>query len=238
MDANEKSETTSEQNPKNSTQKRKLRVAWTDVAVPVGVGIGLVFAFLFPKYIAYTGLCIAIIICLNDKAKITIRSGLNRIILATLGGTIALLVNLFDHFVQNQWAFIPVFMVGLFVTLVIGKLLVPTPPIMQRIGGVIFSLSCLITRVYPYNVSILSRYEYIGTYLLGTILGVAIGTCISWLFAFVIGKIKAHKSEKPVKECAEQPAEITLDDKREESEIKEENQIEKSEEVVNLKVEV
>ena len=210
-------------NSENTTEKRKLRVAWTDIAVPIGVGIGLIFAFLFPNYVQYTGLTIAIIICLNDKAKITIRSGLNRVILATLGGAVALLVNLFDHYVQNQWAFIPVFMVGLFITLVIGKLLVPTPPIMQRIGGVIFSLSCLITRVYPYNVSLASRYQYVGMYLLGTIIGVAIGTGLSWLFAFVIGKIKAHRSAKPVQECVEQPAEINPEDTSEKSEIKEEN---------------
>ena len=211
-------------NSENTTEKRKLRVAWTDIAVPIGVGIGLIFAFLFPNYVQYTGLTIAIIICLNDKAKITIRSGLNRVILATLGGAVALLVNLFDHYVQNQWAFIPIFMVGLFITLVIGKLLVPTPPIMQRIGGVIFSLSCLITRVYPYNVSLASRYQYVGMYLLGTIIGVAIGTGLSWLFAFVIGKIKVHRSAKPVQECVEQPADINSEDTSEKSEIKEENE--------------
>lgn len=128
---------------------------------------------------------ITCLLCCQDDAKISWKSGVNRVIITFIGGIIAIAAVLLDGVTQNQYLFVVYAFVGILLTLILCKC-AKVPYVNARIGGVTFILvACTLSGN--------ARIWYSIFRLISTMYGVVISMLVTWVFQN-IGKKTAQKA--------------------------------------------
>ncbi len=134
--------------------------------------------------------CFACLLCCQDNTKISLKSGINRLIITAVGGIAGICVVLIDQQTENPWLMAVLVPLGVLVTLIICKA-VKVPYINARIGGLTFILvSCTLTGS--------ARVLYAGFRLLSTLYGVLITLLVTWIWTGLGHKTTVEDSEKTV----------------------------------------
>lgn len=125
---------------------------------------------------------ISCLLCCQDTVPITKKSGMTRIIITAVGGVLAVLVILVDNLLGNEWAMVPLFFIGILLTLHFCKL-AKVPYVSARIGAVSFVLvACTLQGS--------SRIWYAIFRLISTVYGAIISVLVTWVL-LKIGKKRA-----------------------------------------------
>lgn len=169
------------------TEVTRIKVDRLDIKIAIAVGLCLLTAKFFPL-IEYIPSCFAAILCMQETAKLSWKTGLIRLIITAIGGIVGILVVLLDEAVRNEWLFLLMAAAGILLTLWCCKL-AKNPYIFAKIGGVTFVLVIMV-------MSGTERLMYAGLRLLGTFYGVVISIGVAVIGDFLAARmlIPASKS--------------------------------------------
>jgi uncharacterized membrane protein YccC len=118
--------------------------------------------------------CIACLLCCQDSSSISLKAGINRIIITFIGGLVGILVIILDDFIGNEWILGCMVALGVVLTLFLCKA-AKVPYINARIGGVTF---ILVTCTLQSDARI-----YYGMFrLVSTVFGVLVVLAVTWIF--------------------------------------------------------
>ncbi len=141
--------------PKPELQAEKAGVTALDLRITVAVllcvltstilnALNLKFPFgeMRLEIIQKMTAAIACLLCCQDNTKISLKAGVNRMIITAIGGLVGVLVTPIDTGLNNQWLMVLMVALGVLLTLFLCKV-AKVPYINARIGGVTFVLvSC------------------------------------------------------------------------------------------------
>lgn len=166
---------------------KKEMITMLDVRIAVAAGIcfltstvlnhlGIKFAFgeMNLEVIQKMTACISCLLCCQDTAKVSLKAGINRLIITAVGGGVGAAVILIDNAVKIDWLMAVLVTGGVLITLFFCKC-TGVPYVNARIGGVTFILvSCTLSGP--------SRIWYGVFRLVSTFYGVLVVLLITWLF--------------------------------------------------------
>ena len=158
----------------------------------IGIALGAIICLVTARYVSfiqYIPATFAVLLCMQDKVKLTWKTGLYRIIITIVAGIIGIGVILADMAAGNEWLFFIFAFIGLVITMVICKLL-SLPPMLARIGALTL---VLVVTVLAGN----ERIMYAVLRLVGTFYGVLVSIVLS----FIMSLSKAGKTSE-LKESA------------------------------------
>jgi uncharacterized membrane protein YgaE (UPF0421/DUF939 family) len=142
-----------------------------DLKIAAAVVICLVTSKFVP-IIQYMPSCFAAILCVQDSARASVKTGLTRIIATVIGGLVGVAIVLLDNVIQNEWFFTLMAAISIVLTLLICKLLrLPNMP--ARIGCITFMRVIMV-------MSGDERIKYALLRVLGTVYGAVIAVIVSW----------------------------------------------------------
>lgn len=168
--------------------RQKIEITGMDIRIAIAIGICLLTAKFCP-YLQSLSACTAVILCTQDNAKISWKTGITRLIITAVGGIIGILTVLVDNAVQNNYVFILMVSAGIPLILLICKAL-KVPYISARISCVTFVLVVVVAAGSE-------RISYAVFRLIGTFYGIVISFVIAWL-ASRLPKRKADSIKKGV----------------------------------------
>lgn len=157
-----------------------------DVQIGIAIGICLFTAHFVPMLQTMTA-CIAVLLCTQNSADTSWKSGVTRLIITVIGGVVGIAVILLNEVILNDWVFILLVMIGVVLTLLCCKL-AKVPYITTRIGGLTFVLVVLTKPG-------LERVNYAIFRLLSTAYGVLVVVIVAAI-ACLIMKDKAVNSNE------------------------------------------
>lgn len=162
-------------------EKEKIGIRALDIQIAVCLCVCIISAYLCP-YVQALSACTAVIICSQDKVKVSWNTGLTRLIITVIGGIVGMCVVVLDDLIQNTWIFVGMVFIGILITILICKI-VKVPYISARIGCITFILVATVaTGSY--------RITY-GVYrILGTTYGILVTVAISWIFSLIMEREK------------------------------------------------
>jgi uncharacterized membrane protein YccC len=169
-------------------QPEEVKVSWLDVRIAVAVmicsltaamlnhfGIKFTFGEMKLEVIQKMTACIACLLCCQDNTKISLKAGINRLIITALGGIVGIAVILIDGALGNEWGLSVMVGAGVLLTLFLCKA-AKVPYINARIGGVTFVLvSCTLSGN--------ARICYAVFRLISTCYGVLVVMLVTWVFS-------------------------------------------------------
>ncbi|MBR1496724.1 MAG: hypothetical protein IJ617_03790 [Oscillospiraceae bacterium] len=158
----------------------KLSVTGTDLRLGLGLILALLLAHFLPAAIQPLSAGTAVIMCTQDNARFTWKSGLTRLEGVVIGGVIALLVVLADNAVQSAYLFILLCGIGVVLNLLCCRL-VRMPGVVARVSCITFALVTLATTGEV-------RFKYAALRVLGTAAGALIALGVAWLWDRCFGK--------------------------------------------------
>jgi uncharacterized membrane protein YccC len=124
--------------------------------------------------------CIACLLCCQDTTAISLKAGINRIIITFIGGLVGILVIILDDVIGNDWILGCMVALGIVLTLYLCKA-AKVPYINARIGGVTF---ILVTCTLQSGARI-----YYGIFrLISTVFGVLVVLFVTWVFQLLSRK--------------------------------------------------
>ncbi|MGM9521500.1 MAG: FUSC family protein [Oscillospiraceae bacterium] len=145
--------------------KVKTLVGHMELQIAVSVGICIILSnFVWDKIQLMTA-CVSVLLCTQENAKFSLRSGVTRLIITVIGASAAVLIYMLNGCINNEWISIIFVLIGVLITLAACKL-AKVPPISARIGAVSFILVYFTPSASPLTYSI---YR-----LLSTIVGAAV----------------------------------------------------------------
>jgi uncharacterized membrane protein YgaE (UPF0421/DUF939 family) len=110
----------------------------SDIYTIFSMGICLLVLNFIPEFQIMTA-CIAVLLCVQDDIKTSLKAGLMRLIVTAIGGSIAILIVLLENNIANQVIRIVFVLLGLYATLIVCKI-AKVPVFNARIAGVTFIL--------------------------------------------------------------------------------------------------
>lgn len=156
--------------------KKKL-LNFIDIQMAIAVGISLVLAH-YISFLQIITLSITILFVTQEKTELSLKSGITRIIITTIGGLFAIGVVLIDNYINSDMLFYIMVVVGILLTIATCKLL-KLPYFASRIGAVTF---VLVAAVGDGN----DRIEYAFFRLLSTFVGILIVMVMGYFTKYVI----------------------------------------------------
>lgn len=162
--------------------EQKVKVTGLDIRIAIAIGICLLTAKFCP-YLQPLSACTAVILCTQDNAKISWKTGVTRLIITIVGGVIGILVALIDNEIQSDYVFILMVCAGIPLIILIYKAL-KVPYISARIGCVTFVLVVVVAAGSE-------RISYAVFRLIGTFYGVVISFVIAW----IAGQLPERKAD-------------------------------------------
>jgi uncharacterized membrane protein YccC len=124
--------------------------------------------------------CIACLLCSQDTTAISLKAGINRIIITFIGGLVGILVIILDDVIGNDWILGCMVALGIVLTFYLCKA-AKVPYINARIGGVTF---ILVTCTLQSGARI-----YYGIFrLISTVFGVLVVLLVTWVFQLLSRK--------------------------------------------------
>lgn len=118
--------------------------------------------------------CITCLLCCQEDTKVSLKAGINRLVITAIGGIVGILVIAVDIWFNNGWLFVPLVALGILATLYFCKA-AGVPYINARIGGVTFILvTCTLTAE--------TRILYALFRFASTFYGVVVVLVVTWLF--------------------------------------------------------
>jgi uncharacterized membrane protein YccC len=174
-------------------QVEERRVTVLDIQMGVAVFICFMVSticskagFLFPvgdrnlEIIQKMTSCIACLLCSQDTTAISLKAGINRIIITFIGGLVGILVIILDDMIGNDWILGCMVALGIVLTFYLCKA-AKVPYINARIGGVTF---ILVTCTLQSGARI-----YYGIFrLISTVFGVLVVLLVTWVFQLLSRK--------------------------------------------------
>lgn len=154
----------------------KAKIDLLDIRIAIAVAICLLAARFIPHLQALSA-CTAVILCMQEDAKISWKTGVTRLIITLIGGIAAIIVILLDGMIQNEWVFYLMAALGI-LFVIWGCKLANVPYISTRIGCVTFVLVILVA-------SGADRIFYALYRLAGTFFGVVVAVVITALFSLL-----------------------------------------------------
>jgi uncharacterized membrane protein YgaE (UPF0421/DUF939 family) len=118
--------------------------------------------------------CISCLLCCQDTTQISKKAGINRLIITAVGGSVAVLVVIFDTVITNEWLMTVMVAAGVLLTLYFCKA-AKVPYINARIGGVTFIIVVCALQGH-------ARICYAVFRFVSTLYGVIIVLFVTWLF--------------------------------------------------------
>lgn len=126
----------------------KIAITWLDIRIAVAVLIccltstilnhfGLKFTYgeMHLEVIQKMTACISCLLVCQDTTRISLKAGVNRLIITAVGGVVGIIVILLDNTFQNEWGMVLFVGLGVLLTLFLCKV-AKVPYINARIGGV------------------------------------------------------------------------------------------------------
>ena len=163
--------------------KKHLGINNVDIRIAIGFVLAMLIADLIPgDLIQKLAACTAVIMCTQDDAGASWKSGLIRVEGVIIGGVCAVLVVLADNVIGNDYMFMLLCGLGVAVHLLCCRL-VRLPAIAARVSCITFALVAL---VMPGP----GRITYALLRLLGTVVGAAVALAVSWVYDLCFGKKK------------------------------------------------
>jgi uncharacterized membrane protein YgaE (UPF0421/DUF939 family) len=157
-----------------------------DIEIALASGICLLSAQFIPELQAMTA-CISTLLCVQEGVKLSLKTGIIRLVVTAVGGLTGILVVLLDVHAANQWLFILLIMSGLVITL-FGCKLTGTPAFNARIGGITFILVVLTKNGTD-------RIPYALFRLLSTLYGVVSVLIVAAVFSFFKMRTEKNKNQ-------------------------------------------
>ena len=155
--------------------KTRLSISNVDIRIGIGFALALLIAHLIPgDLIQKLAACTAVIMCTQDNASFSWKSGLTRAEGVVIGGICAVLVVLADDGIGNDYVFMLLCGLGVILNLLCCRA-VGLPVIAARVGCITFAL---VTLVMPGP----GRITYALLRLLGTVVGAAVALLVSWVY--------------------------------------------------------
>ncbi len=162
-------------------EQRKARFSISSAEARIGIGltVALLLSHFFP-IIQPLSAGTAIIMCTQDREKMTMKSGLSRMEGVLVGGVIALAVVALDNALADPYLFALSCGLGAVLNLVVCRLL-KMPGIVAKVSCITFALVTLATQGEI-------RFRYALLRLLGTAVGALVALLISWLWGRLFRK--------------------------------------------------
>lgn len=118
--------------------------------------------------------CIACLLCCQENTRLSVKAGVNRLIITVIGGGVGIFVVLLDILTDNPWLLAAMISLGVLFTLFLCKA-ANVPYINARIGGVTFILVvCTLGGA--------ARIWYAVFRFISTIYGVMVVLLVAWVF--------------------------------------------------------
>lgn len=118
--------------------------------------------------------CISCLLCCQDSTPVSLKAGINRLIITAVGGGVGIAVILLDNAVDNEWLMVVFIAAGILLTLFLCKA-AKVPYINARIGGVTFILvTCTLSGT--------ARIWYGIFRFVSTFYAVVIVLLVTWIF--------------------------------------------------------
>lgn len=158
--------------------KLNMKPQWMDLRIAIAVGLCMLI-YRFVPSLQLLSACTAALMCSQESGKLTLQSGLTRLLTTVLGGIMAVLVVLADNAMGNYFVFILLCVVGMVITLNLCRVC-KVPPIPGRIGCVTFILVVVVAKGD-------ARIMYAVDRLVATACGAAVALAVSWVAQLVFG---------------------------------------------------
>lgn len=165
--------------------KLNIKPQWIDLRIAIAVGLCMLI-YRFVPGLQLLSACTAALMCTQDTGKLTVKSGLIRLLTTVLGGAMAVLVVLLDNAIGNYYVFILLCVTGMVVTLNLCRMC-GVPPIPGRIGCVTFILVVVVAKGD-------ARIMYAVDRLVATACGATVALAVSWVAQLAFGAGKQPKA--------------------------------------------
>ena len=154
-----------------------MKWEWLDMKIAISIALCML-TYVFVRELQVLSACTAALMCAQDGARPTWRSGLTRVLNTLVGGVLGVLAVLADNAIRNDYVFILLCAAGIVLTLAICRLM-KLPPIAGRIGCITLVLIAVVAVGE-------GRIPYALNRLIATVYGAAVAMAVcglSGLFA-------------------------------------------------------
>ncbi len=135
--------------------------------------------------------CISCFLCCQDNTKVSLRAGINRLIITAIGGIVAIVIIALDCVIGNDWVEMLMIVVGVLLTLFLCKL-AGVPYINARIG-------CVTLILVACTLNSTARIWYGVFRLVSTLFAVLVVLLVTWVF----DKIQAGRAPAEEQKAAQ-----------------------------------
>lgn len=134
--------------------------------------------------------CISCFLCCQDNTKVSLKAGINRLIITAIGGIVAIVIILIDDAVNIDWVMMLMVAAGILLTLFLCKA-AKVPYVNCRIG-------CVTLVLVACTLSSSARIWYGIFRLVSTLYAVLIVLLVTWVFEAVQKRFAKPQSEESV----------------------------------------
>ncbi len=149
------------------------------------LGVKFVWGTMQLEIIQKMTACISCLLCCQDTSPVSLKAGINRLIITAIGGAVGIAAILLDNVVENEWFMVIVIAAGLLLTLFLCKA-AKVPYINARIGGVTFVLvTCTLSGT--------ARVWYGVFRFVSTFYAVLVVMLVTWIYEKASARITTEK---------------------------------------------
>ncbi|MCD7918240.1 MAG: FUSC family protein [Clostridiales bacterium] len=135
--------------------------------------------------------CISCFLCCQDNTKVSLKAGINRLIITAIGGIVAIVIIALDCVIGNDWVEMLMIVVGVVLTLFLCKA-AKVPYINARIG-------CVTLILVACTLNSTARIWYGVFRLVSTLFAVLVVLLVTWIF----DKIQAGRAPAEEQKAAQ-----------------------------------
>lgn len=171
--------------------KKRFSLKLLDFKIAFSIALCMLTYYCLIPGLQVLGACTAALMCCQDTDKMSIKSGITRVLGTVIGGIVAVLVVLADNAIGNTIVFVVLSFVGIVVALFVFRAL-KFEPMPSRVGCITV---ILVLVVLGGN----ARISYAVSRVIATVFGAVVAVIVSTVFNLISNLFKGKKAEKVTK---------------------------------------